>query len=241
MGDVIELPRRLPASPVGAVQSLSRAATGRWLATWDIDDWGRDDTLARAAARITEVRWSTVTGGLELLPDDGPAVVVVNTRRFRLTPWWVALTLSAAIGRPARFVGRPDAEPFGALARRLGGLLARPDEVAGALRHGQLLVIGLSGTLDPRRVGSSDPQLLAPAIELRAPVFPAAVAMSDSSRSARLEVAEAIAPPRRRRGPLAEIELARRIEARIGELLEMFGGAHTGTPLDWLPWPSGGN
>jgi hypothetical protein len=65
--------------------------------------------------------------------------------------------------------------------------------------------------------------------------------MSDSSRSARLEVAEAIAPPRRRRGPLAEIELARRVEARIGELLEMFGGAHTGTPLDWLPWPSGGN
>ena len=45
-----------------------------------------------------------------------------------------ALALPASTGRPVRFVGRPDAAPIGALARRLGGLLARPDEVAGALR-----------------------------------------------------------------------------------------------------------
>ena len=79
-----------------------------------------------------------------------------------------------------RFVGRSDVAPFGAVARRLGGLLARPDEVAGALRDGQLLVVGLSGTLDPRRVGYCDQHILAAAVERRAPVFPAAVALSGS-------------------------------------------------------------
>jgi len=241
MGDVIELPRRGLPTPVSALQSLSRTATNRLLSTWDIDDWGRDDSLVRVAGHLTRVRWTTTTGGLELRPVDGPAVVVVNTRRFRLTQWWVAVTLSADTGRPVRFVGRSDTAPFGALARRLGGLLARPDEVAGALRDGQVLVLGLNGTLDPREIGSCEPRLLGPAVEQRVPVHPAAVAASESSRTARIEIGPAIAPSRRRRGPLGELELARRLEARVGELLEAFGGAHTGTPLDLLPWPSGGN
>ncbi len=124
MGDVIELPRRGLPTPVSALQSLSRTATNRLLSTWDIDDWGRDDSLVRVADHLTRVRWTTTTGGLELLPVDGPAVVVVNTRRFRLTQWWVAVTLSADIGRPVRFVGRSDTAPFGALrppSRRAAG------------------------------------------------------------------------------------------------------------------------
>jgi hypothetical protein len=241
MGDVIELPTQVPPRPVAALQSLSRTASDRLLSTWDIDDWGRDDSLVRAADRLTRLRWATVCGGLELLPPDGPAMVVINTHRFRLTQWWVAVTLSAAAGRPVRFVGRSDTAPFGALARRLGGLLARPDEIAGALRHGQVLVVGLTGTVDARRVGTCDARLLAPAVERSVPVFPAAVAASESSRSARIEIAPRIAPPRRRRGLLGEVELADRIEAKVGELLATFGGAHTGTPLDWLPLPSGGD
>jgi hypothetical protein len=241
MGDVIELPRRGLPTPVSALQSLSRTASSRLLATWDIDDWGRDDLLVRAVDQLTRVRWTTTTGGLELLPRRGSAVVVVNTRRFRLTQWWVAITLSAAIGRPVRFVGRSDSAPFGALARRLGGLLARPDEIAGALRHNEILVIGLDGTFDQRRVGSCDPRLLGPAVELGVPVFPAAVAASDRSRTARIEIGPADRPRRRRRGPFGEVELARHVEAQISALLDSFGGAHTGTPLDWVPWPSGGN
>jgi hypothetical protein len=239
MGDVIQLPRRQLTTPVATVQSLSRAATAPWLTAWDIDDWGRDDTLARAAARLAGVRWTTVTGGLAQLPTDGPALLVVNTRRFRLTPWWAALALSAELGRPVRFVGRTDTAPLGALARRLGGLLARSDEIAGALRHGQLLVVGLTGTLGARTVGTCDPRLLAPAVEQRCPVFPLAADRDDSSRRARLEVAPAIPRPRRR-GPLAEVEMAQRVEARISELLESFGDGRTGTPLDWLPVPTGG-
>jgi hypothetical protein len=241
MGDVVELPQRVLPTPVVALQSLSRSATGRLLPAWDIDDWGRDDSLVRVANLLTSVRWKTAVGGLELVPADGPGVFVVNTRRLRLTQWWVALQLSSAIGRPVRFVGRSDTAPFGALARRLGGLLARPDEIAGALRHEQLLVIGLSGTIDPRQAGNCDPLLLAPAVERRVPFFPTAVTSSDSSRTARIEIGPAIAASRRRRGPLGELELAHRIEGEVGELLESFGGAHTGTLLDWVPWPSGGN
>ena len=42
-------------------------------------------------------------------------------------------------------------------------------------------------------------------------------------------------PGRRRRGPLIELELADQVEQRIQRLLDEFGGAQTGTPLDWLP------
>ncbi len=241
MGDVIELPQRVLPTPVAVLQLLSRKATGRLLPAWDIDDWGRDDSFVRVADLLARVRWETVVGGLELVPADGPAVFVVNTRRFRLTQWWVAVELSSAIGRPVRFVGRSDTAPIGALARRLGGLLARPDEIAGALRHGQLLVVGLGGTIDPRHAGSCDPRLIEPAVERRVPVFPTAATASDSSRTARIEIAPAITASRRRRGPLGELELAHRIEGKVGELLEAFGGAHTGTLLDWVPWPSGGN
>jgi hypothetical protein len=224
MGDVIEFPNRGLAAPVATVQSLSKAASRRWLSAWDVDDWGRDDTLARAVARLSRLRWTATTSGVDSLPESGPAVVVVNTRRFQLTQWWVAIALSAASGRPVRFIGRSDVAPFGALARRLGGLLERPDEVDGALRDGQLLVAGLSGTLDPRRVGRCDPHVLAPAVERKVQVFPAAVALSDTTRSARIEIAPAIRTVRRR-GPLGAVEVAEAVEARIGELLSRTGGA----------------
>jgi hypothetical protein len=224
MGDLIQFPSRGLATPVATVQSLSRAASGRWLSAWDVDDWGRDDTLVRAAAWLSRLRWTTTTHGVELLPESGPAVIVVNTGRFRLTQWWVALTLSAATGRPVRFVGRSDVAPMGALARRLGGLLERPDEVAGALRDGQVLVVGLSGTLASGRIGSCDPHALAPAVDRGVPVFPAAVALADTSRSARIEIGPAIRT-HVRRGPLGVVEVAEAVEARIGEMLATPRGA----------------
>jgi hypothetical protein len=38
----------------------------------------------------------------------------------------------------------------------------------------------------------------------------------------------------KRRGPLAELELADLVERRIDDLLAEAGGTVTGTPLDWL-------
>jgi 1-acyl-sn-glycerol-3-phosphate acyltransferase len=230
MGDVIELRRRDRPGPA-AVEPLPAPA-------WDVDDWGRDEVLARAARKLTRLRWDTACGGLSHIPPSGPALLVVNTQRFNLTPWWVALVLSEELRRPVRFVGRSDSAPLGAFARRLGGLLARPDDVGGALGAGQLVLGGLTGTIDTKRTGRCDPELLAPAIELGVPVFPTAAAASDVWRTARIDVATAIGP-RRPPGDLTPEQLAHRVEEEIDALLASFGVARLGLPLHWLLRPSG--
>jgi hypothetical protein len=240
MADVIPLPVRRTASAARSVATSAVTAAesvGR-LASWDIDDWGRDDRFARFAARVGRLRWDVTIGGDERLPKRGAALVVVNSRRFALTPWVVALALAERTGRPVRFVGRPDTAPFGSLARRLGGLLARPDEVAGALHHDQVLVIGATGVIDGRKVGTIDHRLVGPAVEANVPVFPVAVTAPLSSRVGRIEVGRPVRPSTRRRGPLSEFELTAQLKARLETMLSEFGDSRTGTPLDWLPFTS---
>lgn len=238
MAQVIRLPiqRTASAARSSASNAVDAAESLGWITGSDIDDWGRDETLAGFAARLGHLRWDTTVGGADTLPRRGPALIVMNSRRFALTPWVVSLALSQCTGRPVRFVGRPDSAPFGALARRLGGLLARPDEVRGALRHGQVLVVGASGGLRDRRVGSIDHTLIGPAVEEGVAVIPAAVTMSFSTRHSRIEIGRPIKPSRRRRGPLSEYELTEQVAARIEQMLNEFGDARTGTPLDWLPF-----
>ena len=232
---VITLPveRTLTAARKRAASAAARQVAG--MGAWHVDDWGRDPTLVAATVRLAQLRWHVVVGGEDRLPARAGALIVVNARRYALAPVFAALSLGAATGRPVRFVGRPDAAPVGALARRLGGLLARPDEVAGALRAGELLVMGADPTWQPRRVGRVDHRLIGAAVETRAAVFPAATASSPWGWSARVVVGPAVRPGRKRRGPLIELELADQVERRIQLLLDEFGGTQTGTPLDWLP------
>ncbi|HEU4841463.1 MAG TPA: hypothetical protein VFT09_08475 [Ilumatobacteraceae bacterium] len=232
---VLTLPveRTLTAARRTAASAAARqvAAVG----TWHVDDWGRDPALVGAAGQLAALRWSTVVGGADHLPVRAGGLIVVNARRYALAPVHAALAITHVTGRAVRFVGRPDVAPLGALARRMGGLLARPDEVAGALRAGELLVMGTSATVHPRRVGRVDHRLIGAAVATKAAVFPAATASSPWSRSARIEIGTAMRPGRRRRGPLIELELADQVEQRIKRILDEFGGTRTGTPLDWLP------
>jgi hypothetical protein len=202
---------------------------------WQVDDWGRDAALVGVANVLAKVRWDTVVGGVDRLPVRAGALIVVNARPFSLAAVHAALAIGRAAGRTVRFVGRPDIAPTGALARRLGGLLARPDELAGALRRHELLVMPAGTTAHPRRVGRVDHHLVGAAVATRSAVFPAAAATSPWSRSARIEIGPAVRPGRRRRGPLIELELADQVEQRIQRMLDELGGARTGTPLDWLP------
>jgi hypothetical protein len=232
---VITLPveRTLTAARRTAASAMDRqvAAVG----SWAVDDWGRDAALVNGAAQLAALRWNTIIGGIDRLPIRAGALIVVNTRRWSLAAIQAALAITRETGRPARFVGRPDIAPIGALARRLGGLLARPDEVAGALRAGELLVMSASPTVHPRRVGRVDHALIGAAVATRTAVFPAATASSPLGRSARIEIGSSIRPGRRRRGPLIELELADLTQQRIQRLLDEFGGTQTGTLLDWLP------
>lgn len=232
---VLTLPveRTLTAARRNVATAAARQVGG--VGTWHVDDWGRDPALAAAARHLAGLRWHTVIGGVDRLPGRAGALIVVNARRYALAPVHAALAITRETGRPVRFVGRPDVAPVGALARRLGGLLARPDELTGALRAGELLVMGAATTLHPRRVGRVDHRLIGAAVATRSAVFPAATASSPWNRSSRIEIGAALRPSRKRRGPLIELELADLLEQRIQRILDEFGGARTGTPLDWLP------
>ena len=199
-----------------------------------VDQWGRDSRLIEALAPIAHLRWDVSVGGEKHLPRGG-ALIVINTRRFALTPISTALALSEVLDRPVRFVGRPDSVPFGPFLRRVGGLLALPDEIGGALRAGELVILGAHGSANPRYAGVVDHSLVVAAVREKVPVHVAATVSTMVSRQARVEVAAALRSPRKRRGPLAEVELAEHAQRRLQDLLDEMGGARTGVPgLRWL-------
>jgi len=227
---------RLPAAATEAIAALTSSPSARQL--WpvhSVDDWGRDDHLIRTIAPLVRLRWQVSASGHQHLPARAGALLVTNHRRFAWSPIYVALSLSEATGRPVRFAGRPDTAPFGPALRRLGGLLRDPSEVEGALRHGELVVVATSITSHPRHAGLVDHLLVGAASSAGVAVHPVASMSSPIGRAARVEVGTAIRPRRKRRGPLAEVELADLIRHRLQKMLDELGGLRTGMPpIDWL-------
>lgn len=236
-GRVVELPlQRKNQTAASVFRRLTDEPAGH------VDDWGRDAAMFRTVTALSEIRWSVGTGGAEHLPARKGALIVVNARRFALASVYAAFAISRAVDRPVRFVGRPDGGAIGTLAQRLGGLLDHPDEVAGALRAGELVVCAASATTRPRDVGTIDHALIGAAICSNVDVFPAATTSSPFGRRARIEIGRPTRQRRRRRGPLAEVELADHLAEDIVLLLDGMGDINTGTPLDWLPLSGlGGN
>jgi hypothetical protein len=245
LGNVIDFPARQLAgvgSAASGIASDAASAAGavarslRFDDSAEVDDWGRDAALVSTVIDLSRLRWDIATGGIDLLPKRGGALVVTNARRFALAPIYTAFALTRALDRPVRFVGRPDDAPVGSFLRRIGGLLDRPDEVEGALRDGDIVVIGSGTRNQPREVGVVDHALVGAAVAAKVGAYPAATTSSPFSRQARIEVGPRVAAPRSRRGPLAELELADRLRDRIHRLLDEMGDIPTGTPLDWLPF-----
>lgn len=205
------------------------------------DDWGRDPVLVRNMMLLAQIRWDVATGGDQHLPKRAGGLIVVNSPRFMLTPIFTAFAISEAVDRPVRYVGRRDSDLRGALGRRIGGLLDHPDEVAGALRADELVVLGAAATRGPREVGVIDHTIVGAAIATGKRVFPVATSSNAFARRARVEIGPSVRPPRKRRGPLAELELADRVRGEIVGLLETMGDISTGTPLDWLPFSGMGS
>jgi 1-acyl-sn-glycerol-3-phosphate acyltransferase len=200
-----------------------------------VDDWGRDDRLIRALAPLASLRWSVSVSGAENIPARAGALLVTNTRRVSLSQVYVAWALARSTGRPVRFVGRPDVAPIGAFLRRLGALLDDPTEIEGALRHGELVVMGAAPTGHPRHAGPVDHALVGAAVRAGVSVLPVASTSSPMSRNARADVGAAVRARRKRRGPLAEVELAEATQRQLQKMLDEFGGVQTGvTPVDWL-------
>ena len=167
MADLIEFPKKV----AGKAGNVLVEPLRHWPAH-SVDDFGRDPHLIGALSPLAKLRWDVGVGGVQHLPTRGGALLVCNSRRWALSSVFAALALSEATGRPVRFVGRPDIVPLGPFMRRIGGLLARPDEVLGALRHHELVLVSCEPTGNARHAGKIDPHLLAPAVVANAPVFP---------------------------------------------------------------------
>ena len=241
LGRVVNFPVRDTATRAGAAVTRAAADLNASVTrltdeqTGVVDDWGRDPGLVRMIIRASRLRWDVTVGGDQRLPRRKGALIVVNARSLALAPIYSALALSEVVDRPVRFVGRPDTAPVGAFLRRIGGLLDHPDEVAGALAAGQLVIMAAEHNERLRQVGRVDHALVGAALAAGVQVFPAATSSNPIGRAARLEIGVASRSPRRRRGPLGELELADQVGRDIELLLGEMGDIRTGTPLDWLP------
>ncbi len=238
MSNVVRLPVRAATSAAAASRKLGDAAAApmrQWWPVHSVDDWGRDQHLVRAMSPWMRMRWDVSVGGEQHVPQRVGALLVTNARRFSMSSIYAAWALGEAVGRPVRFVGRPDVAPIGSFMRRVGALLDRPDEVAGALRNGELVLMAAKATGNPRHAGDVDPALIGAAIATKTIVLPVASMSTPMGRGARVEVGPAVRAKRNRRGPLAEVEMAEATQRHIQKLLDGFGGLRTGVaPLDWL-------
>lgn len=230
MADLIQFPKQV----VGKAGNVLVEPLRHWPAH-SVDDFGRDPHLINVLTPFTKLRWDVGVGGIHHLPVRTGALLVCNNRRWALSNIYAAFALSEATGRPVRFVGRPDFAPVGPFMRRIGGLLARHDEVLGALRNHELVLVSCAATNHARHAGTIDHHLVGAAVMAGVPVFPVATMSSAVGRTARAEVGPQVRPRRKRRGPLAEVELAEQIQHHLQRMLDGFGGMQTGVaPLDWL-------
>lgn len=200
-----------------------------------VDEWGRDAHLIDVLGPAARLRWNVSVGGTQHLPKRGGALLVTNSRRFSLSTLYSSWALSGATGRPVRFCGRPDIAPLGPLMQRFGGLLNKPEEIRSALRDGEMVVVSTQSTRNPRHAGAVDATLIGAAVVTGTPVFPVATMSSLVGRAARVEVGAQVRARGKRRGPLAELELAEVTQRHLQRLLDAMGGLHTGmAPVDWL-------
>lgn len=237
VADVITLPVRTVGTQAADLATTSVRTLRAWTAN-EVDDWGRDNAFVNRVWSISQLRWSTSVGGAERVPKRAGALIVVNARRFALAPVFASLSIGAEIDRPVRFVGRPDVAPVGPMMQRLGALLPVEAEIVGALRAGELVVIGAGHEPTNRQTGVIDHRLVGAAVAAKVKILPAAAVSVPMRRNARVEIGPAVRLRTRRRGPLEELETADLLQVRIDALLAEMGGTLTGTPLDWLP--SGG-
>lgn len=200
-----------------------------------VDDFGRDQQLVGWLSPLASLRWDVSVGGTDRLPAKGGALLVCNSRRLALSPVWAAWALGREVDRAVRFVGRPDIAPVGPFMRRIGALLERPDEIANALRHHELVVLPCAPSRHARHAGVVPHELLGAAVVAHAPIFPVATTSSSISRSARVEVGPQVRARHPRRGPLAEVELAESVQRHLQRMLDGLGGVQTGVAaIDWL-------
>src|SRR5690606_23822410 len=109
----------------------------------------------------------------------------------------------------------------GPLLRRLGGVLARPDEVAGLLRSGRLVGVPLGREILSRHAAGVAPaDLLEPALATGTPVIPLALIGLEAGWPWRAAVGSPLSTTGSTRAPLAAAELAEQARDAVQNLLD---------------------
>ena len=194
----------------------------------EIDPWGMDRDLIGVARSLARLRWRITVGGADHVPSTGGALLVANRRPLGATPLLVAAAIGRATERNVRFAGIVDIAPIGPAMRRLGGVVARPDEIGGLLRAGHVPAVWCQPRVTTsHRVGAAPVPYLAAALDAGVPVLPVAVIAPPLARRVRVDVG----PPMqtsRRPGPLAAAELADTIRQAIQRMVD------EASPPSWL-------
>ena len=194
--------------------------TRRLQGAFEVDPWGLDPDLVAAVSPLFGLRWGIEVDRAELVPAEGPALLLTNRRWGLSEPFVVSRGIRLATGRFVRITGAPDLDPLGTTVRRLGAVLERPDEVAGLLRAGHLVAVPLARDVRQRgHAGAVPTDLLGPAFDLGVPVLPVAAVGREVGRRWRVRVGAPVEHPSGR-GPLAVAELADRARAGVQELLD---------------------
>ena len=188
--------------------------------SYTVDEWGLDPDLVQLVSPALAVRWQVAVDGADRLPADGPALLVYNRRFGFSEPFVVSRGIRQSTGRYVRIAGAPDIAPIGPAVRRLGAVLARPDEIAGLLRADHVVAVALQVTPRRRHLAGAPPlDLLAPALGSGAPVFPVGVTGREVGRRWRLSIGPEIEHPATR-GPLAVEELGDHARAGVQDRLD---------------------
>ena len=158
---------------IHAPESPWTAVRRRFGGRYPVDPFGADpqlmDLCTTPVQAVVRVR---VEHGSRL-PEVGGALLVSNRGLGILEPAALAVAVREATGRRVRVIGAPDLPVLGPLARKLGALGSRPDDVAALLRAGHLAAAPLAPTwLLP---GAGEPPRALLAAILGFPVIPVAV------------------------------------------------------------------
>lgn len=175
----------------GLVDLVRRRIDGAYA----IDPWGLDDDLVALGARVGALRWHIDLRGIEHLPTDGPALLICNRRLGWAEPAVLATAVARASDRNVRPVGCPDIDPLGGLLRRFGALPARPDDLASALRAGELVAVPTRRELVRFRAGYLPIHLLSPAVAQVVPVIPVAITGWEAGRRWNVRIGPAVPTP----------------------------------------------
>jgi hypothetical protein len=191
----------------------------RWEGTNRVDEWGLDRALVTALSPLLGLRWQVEVIGAEVLPARGPVLLVANCGLGWSEPFVLSRGVRLATGRFVRVAGMPDIAPVGPALRRLGGVLARPDEVAGLLRAGEMVGLTLGRSVRRHHAGAIRADIVAPVLATGADIVPVALIGRELARRWELVVGPAIERPTSW-GPLAVADLAERVRNGVQSLLD---------------------